>query len=64
MLAFLILARRWSLLKLLCFTLPLAATAFAIYSGGGYIYYSVFLQVVVAVGGVMIGSGARRAIQR
>jgi len=64
MLAFLILARRWSLLKLLCFTLPLAATAFVIYSGGGYTYYSVFLQVVVAIGSALIWSSARRALRR
>jgi len=42
----------------------LAATAFVIYSGGGYTYYSVFLQVVVAIGSALIWSSARRALRR
>ena len=45
----LILLRRWTLVKLLGFTLPLAATAFLIYSGSGFTYYSIYLQILAAI---------------
>ncbi len=55
----LMLLRNWSLLKLLCFSLPLAATALIIYSGSGYTYYSIYPQVIWAVYTAEIVAGAR-----
>ena len=46
---YLIYARRWGYLKLLCFPLPLALTALFISTEPGTTYYSIFLQVLGAL---------------
>lgn len=50
----LIYLRSWELLKLLCFALPLALAAFIIHSGKGMTYYSIFLQITLAVYGTSL----------
>ncbi len=58
------LLRQWALLKLLCFSLPLAATALIIYSGSGFTYYSIYPQVLWAIYMASIVSGVRWLYQR
>lgn len=41
--------RKWPYLKLIVFTLPLATGALIIYSGKGTTYYSIFLQIGIAI---------------
>ena len=48
------LVRKWPYIKLILFTLPLAASALLIYSGKGMTYYSVFVQFMAAVSCVAI----------
>jgi tetratricopeptide (TPR) repeat protein len=52
--AWLMWRRAWFHLKLLAFTLPLAATAVIVYSGGGTTYYSIVHLVALAVAGTLV----------
>ena len=45
----LVLIRHWPYLKLLLFPLPLASLAFFVFSGWNNTYYSIFLQILVAI---------------
>lgn len=46
--------RHWGLLKIVIFPLPLALTAFLIFSGRGTTYYSIYPHVMVAVYGALL----------
>ncbi|HXY38777.1 MAG TPA: hypothetical protein VEQ10_03860, partial [Vicinamibacteria bacterium] len=41
--------RRWLELEMIAFTLPLAATAFLVYSGGGVTNYNVYHLFALAI---------------
>ncbi|MBI4789476.1 MAG: hypothetical protein HY782_20795 [Chloroflexi bacterium] len=60
----LILLRRWTLVKLLGFVLPLAVTAFVIYSGSGFTYYSIYPQVLAAIYLTALWGGLRWVLRR
>lgn len=54
LLLILVIVRRWSYLRLLVFSLPLALGALVVYSGKGMTYYSIFLQVGMALCGIAL----------
>ncbi|MBX3191925.1 MAG: hypothetical protein KF819_33350 [Labilithrix sp.] len=56
---FLALSRRWFMLKLLAFSLPLSIGAFMVFSGGGMAYYGCFHQFGAFIFGVLAFEGAR-----
>jgi hypothetical protein len=56
---FLALSRRWFMLKLLLFSLPLSIGAFMVFSGGGMAYYGCFHQFGAFIFALLAMEGAR-----